>query len=194
MTLFFDLRRSFMFLWRRAAVRISVTYAAAVLAVSLLSMSFIYHQVQAAGAGAYTLPTPKTRLSFEKVSGEYACSDGFWATAIRIDKNHRFFMHDSWCTGTSQCSGRAEMANGYVVLVAEKATHDYHDNIPRAKEIPAPILLQPVRWGQRLYLIPAERIDWFRQETHNKTPDTHYGDFPVKGSDWEKPVYGEPEI
>jgi len=125
------------------------------------------------------------------VSGEYYSGDGLgvnWNLELCQDGTFEF----SWdgCLGNyDHQSGRWDIADGLI-------TFQVLDRKPDGMDHSLPSSLRPVRWGERLYLVPAdELLEFCNQVNDGAEPrgDPH-GLVLLRRDDWMLPVSSSPEL
>jgi hypothetical protein len=125
------------------------------------------------------------------VSGEYYSGDGLgvnWNLELCQDGTFEF----SWdgCLGNyDHQSGRWDIADGLI-------TFQVLDRKPDGLDHSLPSSLRPVRWGERLYLVPAdELLEFCNQVNDGAEPrgDPH-GLVLLRRDDWMLPVSSSPEL
>jgi hypothetical protein len=125
------------------------------------------------------------------VSGDYYSGDGLgvnWSLELCQDGTFEF----SWdgCLGNyDHQSGRWDIVDGLITFQAR-------DRKPDGMEHSLPPSLRPVRWGERLYLIPPDELLDFCNEVNDggePRSDAH-GLVLLRQDDWTLPVSGRPEL
>ncbi len=133
-------------------------------------------------------PEPVTRL--DQIAGEYYLGRGLGFN-LRLTLNPDGTFSSTWqgCLGTyAEVIGRAFLRDGELVLEPSSKEGEME------KGWDTPFL--PVRWGERQYLIPANRIFDFANQIHrgNEPRTSSFGDVYLREGDWDKPVTGEPDL
>jgi hypothetical protein len=121
------------------------------------------------------------------LAGEYFFSDGFESETLRISNRRRFTLAYTNCTGGYRIRGDATLVEGHVVL----GTGFAYRFLPARRLID----LIPIRWGDRLYLVPKDAGESFC--THvNLRGSSGYpgGTFYIRSGDEKKQVDGLPSV
>jgi hypothetical protein len=127
------------------------------------------------------------RSGLDEVVGSYYHGDGLGTNCtLTIEANGRFSYIWTGCLGVyEQGEGPAEMAGGRLVL------HPEGNRSPRLKT-----RYIPVRWDERLYLIPEEQVPAFRTivEKGDEPRTGPHGWFYLRRGDWDKQAQGRPQL
>jgi hypothetical protein len=125
------------------------------------------------------------------VAGEYYSGDGLgvnWSLELCQDGTFEF----SWdgCLGNyDHRSGRWDIADGLITFrVLERKPDGMEHSLPSS--------LRPVRWGERLYLVPADELIEFCNEVNDGAEPRNdpHGLALLREKDWTLPVFDSPEL
>jgi hypothetical protein len=127
----------------------------------------------------------------EAVAGDYYFGDGLGVNcSLTIKREGRFSFGWRGCLGVyDQNTGEAKVEAGHVILRPERP------NVREGFRGTATDLI-PVRWGERLYLIPeTERREFCNRVNQGTEPrDRPHGRFYLRRGDWDKKVAGPPSV
>jgi hypothetical protein len=152
-----------------------------ILRVWLASLAFLL----AAGDPQHQADRPGNPLA--ALAGEYYFSDGFERESLKISPKGRFELEYDNCTGGFRISGRAKFVDGHLALGS--------DLVYRIFFVKVPTDLIPIRWGDRLYLVPKGAGDVFCNHVNLMGPSGHPGGtFYLRRGDDEKRVDGLPSV
>jgi len=133
------------------------------------------------------------RLKDHPWAGQYCCGDGLGANIyLTLAPKNGFTVNWYGCLGLyDQNHGTVDWDESTVRLSFVLAVED--DGIGRyASEY------KPIRWGERLYLIPADEMVQFCYAINSgdepRAGCWSYNDFFLRVGDWDKEVEGKPEI
>jgi hypothetical protein len=126
-----------------------------------------------------------------ELAGEYRFGNGLGMNfSLTIEPEGRFSYAWRGCTGFCDASlGEAKLEAGHLILKPDTpvAMHTIrgHDSD-----------LIPVRWGERLYLVPpVQRWAFCNQVNQGGEPRNHrLGGFYLRQGDWDKRVTGLPSV
>jgi hypothetical protein len=138
--------------------------------------------------GILTATGDLPRSGLDEVVGSYYHGDGLGTNCtLTVGENGRFSYVWTGCLGVyEQDEGKAEIAaNGCLVL------HPEGNRTSRLKT-----RYVPVRWDERLYLIPEDQVVAFRTtiEKGNEPRTGPHGWFYLRDGDWKKKVQGQPAL
>jgi hypothetical protein len=137
--------------------------------------------------GILTATSNLPRSGLDEVVGSYYHGDGLGTNCtLTIRENGHFSYVWTGCLGVyEQGKGTIEMAGGRLVL------HPEGNRTPRLKTRYA-----PVRWDERLYLIPEDRVAAFRTtiEKGYEPRTGPHGWFYLRDGDWKKKTQGQPDL
>ncbi len=137
-------------------------------------------------AHRYSPPDPNAGSGFAALAAEYRLGQprGGRGWCLSILPDGRYSIVSSCCTGVGyRESGTVKRIGEHVVLSAGGATAE--SRFART--------LQPVKWGCRTYLIPAEKFEEFIDAiVQGDEPRSGIGKYYVLGLD--QPVTGMPEL
>ncbi len=130
-------------------------------------------------------PSPS---SLATLAGEYFFSNGFSGERLSISPLGTFKLTYHSCTAESHTYGRARVVNGHVVLRTYLVCRVLFPYAPKE--------LIPIRWGERLYLIPENKGRSFCNYVNVEGGAPGWPPDPcfVRDGDDEKPVEGPPTV
>jgi hypothetical protein len=129
--------------------------------------------------------------AFAEVNGSYYYGDGLGTNCSLVVKpKGRFSFVWRGCLGLyGKNEGGAKVVKDHLILTPEQPNESRGFG-------GTPIDLVPVRWGDRLYLVPANSgkafCDSVNQEQEPR--DNIHGRFYLRRGDWEKKVTGFPTV
>jgi hypothetical protein len=90
---------------------------------------------------------------------------------------------------SSTILGTAEMRAGSLWLIGQE-----EEAGAKSPELASEFI--PVRWDDRIYLVPKDRVSDFRREINEgrEPRNRAFGTFLLREGDWEKPVTGRPQL
>ncbi len=126
--------------------------------------------------------------SLATLAATYFFSNGFSGERLTIAPDGRFTLTYHMCTGEYHTSGRAHLVDGRVRLRAYLVSRPFGPRAPKE--------LIPIRWGERLYLIPKESGKHFCEYVNVRGGEPGWPPDPcfVRSGDDEKPVDGLPSV
>ena len=139
------------------------------------------------------IPTTGDRPKSEVagVTGEYYFGDGLGVNcALTIKDEGRFSFGWHGCLGLyDQNTGEARVVAGHLILTPERP------NVRKGFQGTATDFI-PIRWGERLYLIPeADRWEFCNAVNQGSEPrDRPHGQSYLRSGDWRKKVSGLPIV
>lgn len=170
--------------WNRAALRRVAMGIGIVLFVSFFLLEYVPSE-----------PIPDSQLvngiPFRDIVGSYYRGDGVGVNGmIDIGRDGRFSILASGCTGVYRRN------RGGIVAYAETITL-----CPKRPEYLAgfsrdPITLVPVRWGDRVYLLPPGKMEnfCFSIKAGMEPRNRKHGLFYLRAGTWSNPATGFPEL
>jgi hypothetical protein len=122
--------------------------------------------------------------SLNSLGGKYWCSTGFESWTLTIRTNGQFRLEYRNCTGGFSIRGRARSVEGHLLL-RTNLVYRWLDK--------APTDLIPIRWGDRLYLVPKDAGERFCNHANLEGSSGHpLNTFYLRDGDDKKPVDGLP--
>jgi hypothetical protein len=123
-----------------------------------------------------------------ELAGEYSFSNGFSGELLRITPNGRFTLDYFCCTGGGRmAAGGAKFVDGRLALRPNLVRRILASNTPTD--------LFPIRWGDRLYLVPSAAGSVFCSHVNVEGAEGPPGrGFYLRRGDSEKPVDGLPSV
>ena len=129
----------------------------------------------------------RTENPLVALAGEYFFSNGFESEFLEISPKGRFKLEYHNCTGGYRISGNAKFVAGHLALMP--------DLVYRMFLGKAPSDLIPIRWGDRLYLVPRGEGTVFCNHINLAGSKGHPGStFYIRTDDEKKPVHGLPRV
>jgi hypothetical protein len=122
-------------------------------------------------------------------AGRYLYGDGYWVESLVLAPKNGFVAGQSHCKGALYRHGTVDW-DGNIVKLSFK-TKPIHNDYPTE--------YKPIRWGERVYLIPANNIVHFcnainaHYEPRKYSTDFFSGLF-LRDGDEKKEVEGKPEL
>ncbi len=168
--------------WHRIKQRLGLLGTLVILGLALLVISCRHvGKAPAADLGDKT-------ISLNELAGEFFHGNGRGVNCcLTISKNGAFTFTWHGCLGL-YCTnyGSARLANGLLCLAPK---------IPNS-EFSIPKEYFPLRWGARIYLVATnELVDFCNSINGGREPRGDlYGRHYLRKKDWDKPVFGMPEI
>jgi hypothetical protein len=136
-------------------------------------------------------PEARIKSPLAGIVGAYYLGDGLGVNCSLVVKPEgRFSFLWRGCLGVyGQNQGGAKVVKGHLILTPEQP------NEPRGFGGTATDLI-PVRWGERLYLVPNEAGKGFCEAVDRgwEPRSGSHGDFYLRRGDWEKKVTGLPDV
>jgi hypothetical protein len=133
----------------------------------------------------------RSKSPVAEVAGAYYFGDGLGVNcSLNIERKGRFSFVWLGCGGVyDQNTGGAKIEAGHLILTPDKP------NVREGFRGTATDLI-PIRWGERLYLIPeAERRQFCNDVNQGSEPrDVAHGSFYIRRDDWKKKVTGLPIV
>ena len=150
------------------------------------------------GSAACFVPsgeTPSTggllKSPVAEVAGEYYFGDGLGVNcSLTVTQEGRFSFVWRGCLGVyDRNSGEAKVEAGHLILKPERR------NVRGGSRGTATDFI-PVRWGERLYLIPEEEGRKFCNQANRggEPRNGPHGHFYLRRDDWDKKVTGLPSV
>jgi hypothetical protein len=138
-----------------------------------------------------TQAVPEAVLPFvsQGLAGNYYYGSGAGVNSnLNLSEHGIFTLNNKDGTKISEENqGIYKVEDGFLILSPQK---------PISFPDVTPTMLIPVKWGERLYLVPDERILGFCMDIkQGKEPRKEaQGLFYLRENDWEKPVIGVPDF
>jgi hypothetical protein len=136
-------------------------------------------------------PQARHNTTLAAVAGSYYYGDGLGMNFTLVVKAEgRFSFMWRGCLGVyGKNEGGAKVVNNHLILKPEQPNESR--GIERL-----PTDLVPVRWGERLYLVPKEAGKGFCDDVNNdrEPRSNHHGDYYLREGDWGKKVTGLPNV
>jgi hypothetical protein len=121
------------------------------------------------------------------LAGEYFFSNGFESENLELSSKGRFKLEYRNCTGGYQISGNAKFVDGHLALTTDLVYRMFFDA--------APSDFIPIRWGERLYLVPRWEGAVFCNHINLGSPTGYPAStFYIRSGDEKKKVRGLPDV
>lgn len=146
---------------------------------------------QAMAVAASAFPPDQVTTDVTRLAGEYSFGNGFDLNCtLVISPDGRFVYQLCSCdTVVDKVSGRVLLQNGYLKLQPEEPRTKWPQGIAS--------VMNPVTWGQRVYLIPQDDyLGFSNQVNRGVEPVSHgsMGHYLLREGDWDRPVQGKPSL
>jgi hypothetical protein len=140
-----------------------------------------------------SVPENKTvnGVAFKDIAGSYYYGDGLGVNcSLHVTPAGRFSF--AW----SGCLGVYDRNKGTVTVTGDTLTLHPKKANPRDGFRGTPTAFIPVKWGDRIYLVPADQMVEFCSEINlgNEPRERPHGRFYLRRQDWKKPCTGWPAV
>jgi hypothetical protein len=136
-------------------------------------------------------PEARHNTTLAAVAGSYYYGDGLGMNfSLVVKPEGRFSFIWRGCLGVyGKNEGGARVVNDHLILTPEQPNESRG-----MRRIPTDLV--PVRWGERLYLVPKEAgKGFFYEVSRDREPRSNpHGDYYLREGDWGKKVTGLPNV
>jgi len=142
-------------------------------------------------SGVQTIAGEGGPSSLKDIAGDYYFGDGTGVNCnFKLTKQGKFTFRWQGCLGTyDENNGDASVEGGVLHILPRKA------NVREGFQ-GTPTEFFPVRWGDRIYLIPTNDIIAFCSDVNQGSEPRriNFGQYYLRQNDWDKPVPGRPIV
>lgn len=146
---------------------------------------------QAMAVAASVTPPEHATTDILRLAGEYAYGNGFDLNCtLVLSPDGRFVYKRCDCeVVVEEVRGTAVLQNGELVLQTEQPRENWPSGMYG--------VMIPVRWGQRLYLLPQDDFLGFSNQVNRGVEPISTGSmgrYFLREGDWDRPADGKPSL